>query len=113
MSTDCIFCNIVAGEIPGDIVYQNERVTAFRDINAIAPTHVLIVPNEHVESTEALTDPDIAAALMLAPREVAAVEGLGESGYRLICNTGRDGRQEVLHLHIHLIGGRPMKNQIG
>ncbi len=113
MSAECIFCKIVAGEIPGDIVYQNELVTAFRDINPIAPTHVLIIPNEHVESTEALTDPDIAAALMLAPRKVAAVEGLGESGYRLISNTGPDGRQEVMHLHTHLIGGRRMKNPIG
>ncbi len=113
MSTDCIFCKIVAGEIPGDIVYQNEHVTAFRDINPIAPTHVLIIPNEHVESTETLREPDIAAALMLAPREVAAVEGLGESGYRLISNTGPDGRQEVMHLHIHLIGGRRMKYPIG
>lgn len=113
MSTDCIFCKIATGEIPGDIVYQNDRVTAFRDINPIAPTHVLIIPNEHVESTEALTDPDLAAALMLAPREIAALEGLGESGYRLISNTGHDGRQEVMHLHIHLIGGRRMKHPIG
>ncbi|MFQ5408803.1 MAG: HIT domain-containing protein [Anaerolineales bacterium] len=113
MNADCIFCKIVAGEIPGDFVLRNDRVSAFRDINAAAPTHVLIVPNEHIGTLNDLTDPETAAALLAAAREIAAAEGVSASGYRLIANNGPDGRQEVPHLHFHLLGGRRMKYPVG
>jgi histidine triad (HIT) family protein len=105
---DCIFCKIVAGDIPAGVVYQNESVTAFRDLNPQAPTHVLIVPNEHVDNTEALEplhDASVAAVLR-ASREVARLEGVNDSGYRLVVNTGRDANNTVAHLHVHLLGGR-------
>ena len=115
MSTDCIFCKIVAGELPSNQVYQDEWVTAFRDIHPLAPVHILIVPNKHLASANDLTEADVAVAgrmLTLAP-ELARQEGIDESGYRLVMNTGSDGRQEVFHLHLHLLGGQRMKNPLG
>lgn len=115
MSADCIFCKIVAGELPSNQVYQDEWVTAFRDIHPLAPVHILIVPNKHLASTNDLTPEDATLAgrmLTLAP-ELARQEGIEEGGYRLIVNTGADGRQEVYHLHMHLLGGQRMKNPLG
>ncbi len=115
MSADCIFCKIVAGEIAGDIIFRNDYVTAFRDINPVRPVHVLIVPNEHLVSIEDLTDDHVilAGQLLLAAKKIAAQEGISESGYRLIANTGPDGRQEVAHLHVHILGGGRMKHRMG
>ncbi len=115
MNEDCIFCKIVAGEIPSDEVYQDEWVYAFRDINPAAPTHVLIIPKEHVVNTNELRDEhkDIAAALLLAAPKIAAQEGIAESGYRLIMNNGPDGRQEVMHMHLHVLGGARMQHPMG
>lgn len=113
MSENCIFCKIVAGEIPGDIVYQDEHVLAFRDIRPVAPTHVLVCPKAHVESVQHLEDAGLAAALLLSIPKIAAQEGVAGDGYRLICNAGKHGRQEVPHLHIHLIGGRIMEHPLG
>ena len=113
--TDCIFCKIIAGEIPGDIVYRNDLVCAFRDINPVAPTHILIVPTRHITDNNDWGDDDgpTAAAIFTAVREIAEQEGIAEDGYRLIANTGPHGRQEVPHLHVHLIGGQRMQHPMG
>ncbi len=106
MST--IFAKIVKGELPADIVYQDELVTAFRDINPQAPTHVLVVPNKVVQTVNDLTDSDeqVAGRMLLVAKQIAEQEGIAEDGYRLIINCNRDGGQEVYHLHLHVIGGR-------
>jgi len=108
MST--IFSQIIRRELPADIVYQDELVTAFRDINPAAPVHILIVPNEELATMDALTRADeaVAGRMLLVAAELARREGIAESGYRLIVNTNRDGGQEVYHLHLHLVGGRPL-----
>ena len=108
--SDNIFLKIVRGELPADIVYRDELVTAFRDIDPQAPVHVLIVPNHHVVSvTEAGPDDEpVLGRLFLAARSIAEQEGLAEGGYRLIVNCGAHGGQEVEHLHLHLLGGEPL-----
>ncbi|GIK55347.1 MAG: HIT domain-containing protein [Chloroflexi bacterium] len=105
-----IFSKIIAGEIPGDIVYQDELVTAFRDINPQAPTHILIVPNKEIPTVNEVTNTDEAAMgrMILAAKKIAEQEGIAENGYRLIVNCGNHGHQEVFHLHMHLVGGRPL-----
>lgn len=105
---DCLFCRIVGGTIPSDTVYQDEIVTAFRDVQPQAPVHVLIVPNVHVASTNDLGGEHDAVMghLMRITQVVARSEGIAESGYRLIVNTGADAMQSVAHIHIHLLGGR-------
>ena len=107
---ETIFSKIIRREIPSDILYQDELVTAFRDIGAQAPTHVLIVPNEPIE-TAADVEPRHEAALgrmFTVARRIAEQEGIAESGYRLIVNCRAHGGQEVWHLHMHLVGGRPL-----
>lgn len=103
-----IFSRIISGEIPATIVYQDDLVTAFRDIHPVAPVHILIVPNKEIATVNDLTDEDerVAGRLFLAARKIAEQEGIAESGYRLIINCNRDGGQEVYHLHMHLVGGR-------
>lgn len=103
-----IFSKIIDGELPATIVYKDELVTAFRDINPVAPVHILIVPNKEIATVNDLTEEDerIAGRLFLAARKIAEQEGIAESGYRLIVNCNRDGGQEVYHLHMHLVGGR-------
>ena len=112
---ECVFCGIVSGQIPGQIIYRTDLVTAFRDINPIAPTHVLIVPNIHIDSIQELSpdERELSGQLLLGVTEVARMEGIDESGYRVIINTGSHGHQEVQHLHIHVVGGRPMHHKIG
>jgi histidine triad (HIT) family protein len=107
---ECLFCKIVGEQIPAAIVHRDERVTVFRDINPQAPTHVLIVPNEHVADTEALeAEHDaLVGELVRTARAVARQEGLSERGYRLVINTGADAQNSVAHLHIHVLGGRQM-----
>lgn len=106
---ECIFCKIVAGDIPAHRVYETDDVLAFDDINPQAPVHTLIIPKNHVES---LADPaltaDVASAVFLAVNEVARIKGVEDSGYRTIVNTGPDSRREVFHLHVHILGGKPM-----
>ncbi|MGQ9833429.1 MAG: histidine triad nucleotide-binding protein [Candidatus Villigracilaceae bacterium] len=113
--TECIFCKIVAGQLPAAIVYQDEQVTAFRDINPVAPTHVLIVPNKHIASTNdaAPEDQALLGCMLLTAKTIAEKEGIKESGYRLIINTGRDANQVVHHLHLHVIGGQRMRHPMG
>ncbi len=105
---DCIFCRIVTGGIPADIVYRDEQVTAFRDIQPQAPIHVLLIPNEHIASTAALEagHEGLIGKLFTAAARVAREQGVAENGYRLTINTGPDANQTVAHLHLHLMGGR-------
>lgn len=108
---DCLFCRIVGGEIPADIVYESERVLAFRDINPQAPTHVLIVPRRHVATINDITDEhreDI-GNLFMAAKVIARAEGIDEQGYRVTMNCNEGAGQSVFHLHLHLLGGRPMQ----
>ena len=108
--TDCIFCKIIQGDIPADIVYKNEVVTAFRDINPVAPVHILIVPNRHIDDVRdpRTLDDEVLQAMIRAANEVAEAEGIAQSGYRLLINYGPDANLVVPHLHLHLIGGRPL-----
>lgn len=108
MST--IFSKIIAGEIPADIVYQDDLVTAFRDISPQAPTHILIVPNEEIATVNDITENDeaVAGRLLHVAKKLAEQEGIAADGYRLIINCNRHGGQEVYHLHLHLLGGRPL-----
>ncbi|MFQ5593570.1 MAG: histidine triad nucleotide-binding protein [Anaerolineae bacterium] len=106
--TDCIFCAIVAGEAESDIVYQDDEITAFRDIYPIAPIHVLIVPNRHIGALSAVDDSDteiLGKIVLIVPR-LAEQEGIAASGYRLLTNQGPDAGQIIEHLHWHMIGGR-------
>jgi histidine triad (HIT) family protein len=107
---DCLFCKIVDAEIPATVVYRGEHVTVFRDINPQMPTHVLLVPNEHIANTEILeiSDDNLVGELVRTAREVARLEGLSQRGYRLVFNTGPDAQNSVPHLHMHMLGGRPM-----
>ncbi|WP_406568086.1 histidine triad nucleotide-binding protein [Caldinitratiruptor microaerophilus] len=105
---DCVFCKIVRGELPASKVYEDDAVLAFRDIRPQAPVHVLVVPKKHVASLMDLTDEDAALAgrLFAAARAVARQEGVAESGFRFLTNTGPDSGQVVFHLHFHVMGGR-------
>lgn len=105
-----LFEKIVAGEIPADIVHQDDEVTAFRDINPAAPTHILIVPTKPIPTVNDIADDDAAliGRMFCVARDIARKEGIAEDGYRLIVNCNRNGGQEVYHLHLHLIGGRPL-----
>jgi len=106
---NCAFCRIASGEESARVVYQDEDVTAFHDRNPQAPTHVLIIPNEHIESVNEITsgDVDLLGRLFVVARQVAEEEGV-TGGYRLVVNTGPQAGQSVFHLHMHLLGGRPL-----
>lgn len=106
---DCIFCKIVDGSMPAAIVHRDERVTAFRDLHPAAPTHILIVPNRHIDSVNALeaADAETVGHMFVTAKEIAAKENLAE-GFRLITNTGPQAGQTVFHLHLHLMGGRQL-----
>jgi histidine triad (HIT) family protein len=109
MSEDCLFCRIVSGEVPADIVHESETTLAFRDLNPQAPTHVLVIPRSHYPNAAALAEgePETAAHLLAAAGEIAVQEGLTE-GYRLVFNTGAAAHQTVFHAHLHVLGGRAM-----
>ncbi len=106
----CIFCDIVSGNMPARRVYEDEQVVAFHDINPQAPTHVLIIPRQHIPRLQDATEKDalLLGQLLLAANRVAHQLGLEPSGYRLVINNGRDALQTVFHLHMHLLGGRRM-----
>ncbi|MCO6440793.1 MAG: histidine triad nucleotide-binding protein [Nitrococcus mobilis] len=105
-----IFAQIINGEVPADIVYQDDQVTAFRDINPKAPVHILIVPNKVIPTVDDIDDADerLVGHMILVARDLARREGIAADGYRLLVNCNRHGGQEVYHLHLHLMGGRPM-----
>jgi histidine triad (HIT) family protein len=107
---DCLFCKIVRREIPAEILHESERVMAFRDRQPQAPTHILLIPKEHVTSVAEVADSHAEALvdLMQAATHLAGAEGVAESGWRLITNVGPDAGQSVFHLHFHLLGGRPL-----
>ena len=107
----CIFCKIVSGEIPAKKAYEDDTVLAFYDLDPQAPVHVLIIPKEHIESVNALEEQHKAVVFHVfqVAKQLAKTLNIAESGYRLVENTGRDGGQSVLHLHMHLLGGRSLQ----
>ena len=115
MAEECIFCRIVAGELPSDIVYQDENFLAFRDIMPKAPTHILIIPKSHIASAAELIEgqESLAGSLMIIANKLAEKEGIAKKGYRLAINCGPEGGQIVPHLHLHLLGGRQMDAKLG
>ena len=108
--SDCIFCHIVARTIPATLVYEDDLVVAFDDINPQAPTHTLVIPRKHVTSIVELEDLDVGllGRLMLAGNKISKLKGIADSGYRFVINTGANGGQTVSHLHLHVLGGRHM-----
>lgn len=108
---NCIFCKIASGELESDIVYSDDQCVAFGDLNPQAPVHVLLVPRKHIENLNDVTpdDASLLAALAAAAPAVAAQLGLADDGYRVVANVGRFGGQSVDHLHLHILGGRPMR----
>ena len=111
---DCIFCKIVAGEIPVDVVYQDEELMAFRDIQPQAPKHIVIIPKTHIISIAQLTEEqqELIGHLILVAKDIAEKEGISNDGYRLTTNCGADAGQLVPHLHFHLLGGRRISDQL-
>ncbi len=107
---DCLFCKIIARQIPADIVYEDDKVLAFNDISPQAPVHILIVPKKHIDKVSNLkeSDKDIVCELIFTAKKLAQEKGIAESGYRLVLNNNRDAGQAVLHIHLHLLGGRKM-----
>jgi histidine triad (HIT) family protein len=112
---DCVFCRIVAGEIPADIVFQDRELLAFRDINPQAPTHILIIPKAHIASLNDITPKNQAlmGRIILLAKDLAVKEGISDKGYRLSVSTGADGGQLVPHVHFHLLGGRKLSDMLG
>jgi histidine triad (HIT) family protein len=109
--TDCLFCKIINRDIPGSIVYEDDRVLAFNDINPQAPTHVLVVPKRHIASLNELSpgDDQLVGEIVRRAASIAEERGISAGGYRVVFNTNREAGQTVFHIHLHLIGGRPMK----
>lgn len=108
MAEDCIFCNIVAGGIPAEVLYEDDHVMAFKDINPQAPVHALIIPRRHLPAVSDMTraDTELIGQLHWAASQLARDLGIAESGFRLVINNGADAQQTVAHLHLHLLGGR-------
>lgn len=115
MNPDCVFCRIIAGTAPGEIIFRDEQATVFRDIRPAAPVHLLVVPNKHIVSVNQLDhkDESLVGHLFTVARQVAEQEGILSSGYRCIMNTGPDSGQAVFHLHLHVLGGRHMRTLTG
>lgn len=115
MSDDCLFCKIIAGEIPSNKVYSDDDVYAFHDISPSAPVHVLLVPKKHITDMQATRQEDeqLLGRLLLKAKEIAGILGLEESGYRCVVNTGPDSTRTIFHLHLHILGGRPLKLGLG
>ena len=111
----CIFCQIVAGKVPGEILYQDKEVIAFRDINPQSPTHLIIIPKRHTPSLAYLSEAEssLIGDMVNVANQLARREGISESGYRLVINCGEQGGQLVPHLHMHLLGGRKLLNELG
>ncbi len=112
---DCIFCKIAAGEVPSDVVYRDEQLVAFRDINPQAPVHILVVPVAHVTYLSEFTDEQasLLGRMVLVANQLARREGIAEKGYRVVINCGQQGGQLVPHVHLHLLGGRSLSGQLG
>jgi histidine triad (HIT) family protein len=112
---ECIFCQIASGKIPSDIIYQDEEVIAFRDISPQAPVHLVIIPRRHIPSLTHLSEADSAliGRMVTIANQLAKKEGVADKGYRLAINCGEEGGQAVLHLHLHLLGGRRLSGRLG
>jgi len=112
---DCLFCRIASGEIPSEIVFQDDLITVFKDINPAAPVHLLLIPNKHIPSIQEMEEGDVElfGRFFLTAKQVARQVGIADSGYRLIVNNGPDAHQEVLHVHMHILGGGAMKHPLG
>lgn len=108
MADDCLFCRIARKEIPASLVAETDDYVAFRDINPQAPLHVLVIPRAHVSSLNEAKDAEMLGGLLLAAADIAKREGVAESGYRTVLNTNRGAGQTVFHVHLHLLGGRPL-----
>ena len=106
MAADCLFCKIVAGEIPATLVRRTDRLVAFRDVSPQAPVHVLVIPTEHLGSLADVQDGRLLGEMLLLARDIAREEKIADDGYRVVFNTNRNGGQTVFHLHLHLLGGR-------
>ncbi len=111
----CIFCKIAAGEIPSDVLYQDDQALVIRDINPQAPTHLLILPREHLDSIRDVTESNsnLMSRMVLLANQMAKKEGVYDGGYRLAINCGEEGGQTVGHLHMHLLGGRSLSGKLG
>ena len=110
MADDCLFCKIVAGEIPSDVIYSDDELYAFRDVTPQSPTHILLIPRKHIATIADVTSDDAAllSAMFLRANEIARQEGLDEKGFRYVLNCGVHGGQSVYHIHLHIMGGRQM-----
>ena len=106
--TDCLFCKIIAGEIPAEKLYEDDRVLAFKDINAQAPEHFLVIPKEHISTPNDADNAELIGELSLTATKIAKERGFAENGYRLVMNCNGDGAQSVFHIHLHCLGGRQM-----
>ena len=115
MTEECIFCRIVAGDIPSDIVYQDKDFFAFKDINPQAPKHIIVIPRAHITSVTELTEKEreLIGGLVILAKNLAQQEGIAETGYRLTMNCGHEGGQVVPHLHLHLLGGTKLSDKLG
>lgn len=113
--TDCLFCKIVQKEIPSEILFQDEMITVFEDINPAAPIHLLVIPNKHIPSIREMEDGDeaILGRLFSGAKTAAEKAGIADTGYRLIINNGPDAHQEIQHIHMHVLGGEKMKHPMG
>jgi histidine triad (HIT) family protein len=112
---DCIFCKIIAGQIPSDVIYTDDKVVAFRDINPMAPVHLLIIPREHILSLNDVTEQQttLVGHMVQVAKQLAKQQGIATKGYRVVINTGPQGGQVVQHLHMHLLGGRELTGGLG
>ena len=110
MVDSCLFCNIAQGKASSEVVFQNDRIIAFRDINPQAPVHILIIPRKHISTINDITpeDKDVLGEIFIVAKKLAKSENLSEGGYRLVFNCNQDGGQAVYHIHLHLLGGRKM-----
>lgn len=110
---DCLFCKIVRGEIPADIVFENDEVLAFKDINPQAPVHILVIPKKHYSTLNDMDDPSLFGKIYAAVDHITAELGLKEKGYRVVVNCGDEGGQVVYHVHFHILGGKKLSGQLG
>jgi histidine triad (HIT) family protein len=111
---ECIFCKIIKGEIPAEVVWQDEEIFAFKDIHPLAPVHILIIPKRHISSITELekNDQGLMGKMIMTAKMLAEKEGISSDGYKLLLRVGRHGGQEVSHIHLHLLGGAPLSEDI-
>ncbi|MDI6812444.1 MAG: histidine triad nucleotide-binding protein [Desulfitobacteriaceae bacterium] len=113
--SDCLFCKIAQKEIPSEIIYEDELIVAFKDINPVAPVHILLIPKKHLISVNNIMEEDeaVIGRIFSVAKELAHQFGIAESGYRVVTNTGTDGGQVIGHLHFHILGGKALRSELG